>query len=165
MASDSPDSRTDVVLLRDVAERDLPLLFEYQCDPVACRMAAFPSRGREAFMAHWKANILGVEAVVKKAVLVGDQVAGYVVCFEQSDRWLVGYWLGRQWWGRGIATKALVKFLARVRHRPLEAIVARSNVGSVRVLEKCGFTLSREQRVPDLVSGGTIEELVYTLSA
>lgn len=43
---------TNDVLLRDVTESDLPIFFEQQLDPDATAMAAFPSRDREAFMAH-----------------------------------------------------------------------------------------------------------------
>ena len=41
------------VVLCDVRETDLPVLYEQQLDPEATRMAAFPSRDREAFDA-WK---------------------------------------------------------------------------------------------------------------
>src|SRR5205085_7095250 len=41
------------VALRPVRESDLPVLFEHQADPEAARMAAFPSRDRQAFIAHW----------------------------------------------------------------------------------------------------------------
>jgi hypothetical protein len=34
--------------------------------------------------------------------------------------------------------------LDEIKERPLFAHVAKSNVGSVRVLEKCGFTVARE---------------------
>ena len=42
---------------------------------------------------------------------------------------LVGYWIGRRDWGRGIATRALALFLERVTTRPLYAFVAVNNVG------------------------------------
>ena len=41
------------VSLRPVTQEDLPLFFEHQMDAEATRMAAFPSRDRDAFMAHW----------------------------------------------------------------------------------------------------------------
>ena len=49
--------------LRPVLESDLETLFAQQCNPVANEMAAFASREREPFMAHWAAimrNELGV---------------------------------------------------------------------------------------------------------
>ncbi len=92
------DSLTGVVRLREVAEGDLPMLFEHQRDPVANRMAAFPARDREAYMAHW-IEILGDDAVVKKTILYNNEVAGNIVSFERSGRRPVGYWLERRLWG------------------------------------------------------------------
>ena len=51
----------------------------------------------------------------------------------------IGYWLGREYWGRGIGTKALALFLDREKARPLYADPAVGNTGSVRLLEKSGF--------------------------
>jgi RimJ/RimL family protein N-acetyltransferase len=55
----------------------------------------------------------------------------------------VGYWIDRAFWGRGVATEALSAFLCLEHIRPLYAGVAKHNVASIRVLQKCGFTLSR----------------------
>ncbi len=54
----------DAVLLRDVRETDLPLFFAHQQDEESCRMAAFPSRDWEAFLAHWT-KILADETLTK----------------------------------------------------------------------------------------------------
>lgn len=131
------------VLLRDVTEGDLPVFFEQQLDPEATRMAAFPAREREAFMAHW-ARIMRDENVLLKTILFDGQVAGNVVSFVMSGEREVGYWLGKEYWGRGIATKALAEFLGHVKERPLYAHVAKHNIGSIRVLEKCGFKVIGE---------------------
>ena len=129
------------VRLRDVVEDDLPTFYDHQLNPEAIRMAAFPPREWEAFMAHW-ARILRDETVTTQTILVDGQVAGNVVSFEQVGERHVGYWLGREFWGRGVATEALAQFLRHERTRPLCARVARRNVASIRVLRKCGFALS-----------------------
>jgi RimJ/RimL family protein N-acetyltransferase len=131
------------VSLRDVTEADLPILYEHQRDPVAARMAAFPRRDWDAFLPHWK-KILGDSSVVTKAVLVDGVLAGNVVSFVRAGVREVGYWIGREYWGRGVATKALAAFLTHDRTRPMYARVAKHNVASIRVLEKCGFTISNE---------------------
>ena len=100
------------VLLRDVTEDDLPIFFAHQIDPDAARMAAFPARERDAFMAHW-ARILGDGAISKQTILVAGEVAGNVVCFAQDGQPHVGYWIGREYWGRGVATAALAAFLTQ----------------------------------------------------
>ncbi|HEV8238501.1 MAG TPA: GNAT family N-acetyltransferase [Thermoanaerobaculia bacterium] len=150
---------TDDVLLVEVAPEHLPVLFEQQLDPEATRMAAFPSRDRDAFMAHW-AKILGNPSGLVRAILFRGRVAGNIVAFELGGQTLVGYWLGREFWGQGIATRALAAFLLLVTKRPLHAHVAKHNLGSIRVLEKCGFTVEREERV----AGEEIDELVMVLS-
>ena len=124
--------------LRDVVESDLPIFFTQQCDPEANTMAGFPARERDAFMAHW-ARVLRNTSNINQTVLVGEEVAGNIACFEMDGQRYVGYWLGRSFWGRGIATAALAAFVEEVRTRPLFAVVVHHNVASRRVLEKCGF--------------------------
>jgi RimJ/RimL family protein N-acetyltransferase len=131
----------DDIRLRDATQDDLPVFFEHQRDPVANEMAAFPARDLDSFMRHWKTAILGDETAIAKTVLVGGRVAGNVLCFEREGTREVGYWIGREFWGRGVATRALAALLAEVRERPLFAGVARHNVASLRVLEKCGFVV------------------------
>jgi RimJ/RimL family protein N-acetyltransferase len=53
----------------------------------------------------------------------------------------VGYWIGRQFWRRGIASAAVAELLGQVKIRPLYAHVANHNICSKRILEKCGFEL------------------------
>ena len=129
------------VVLREVTEEDLPILFEHQQDPEANRMAAFPPRDREAFMAHWH-RILLDEALICRTVVVDDQVVGHVDCFQRSGLWEVAYWIGRDHWGKGIATRALTDFVRLIPTRPLYGAVVKHNVASIRVLEKCGFVVS-----------------------
>ena|SRR2546421_11412086 len=129
------------VRLRDVEPADLPLFFEHQRDPVAVAMVAFNSRDRAAFDAHW-AKILADETGLKKTVVVDGQPAGHLVSFVREGKREVGYWLDRAFWGRGIATEALSAFLQLEQRRPLYAGVARHNLASIRVLQKCGFTMS-----------------------
>src|SRR5215208_3777451 len=58
-------TQTEGVLLRDVAEGDLPVFFEHQRNPVASRMADFPPRNWDAFVAHWT-KILADETVLRE---------------------------------------------------------------------------------------------------
>jgi RimJ/RimL family protein N-acetyltransferase len=131
------------VHIRDVEDDDLEAFFEHQRDPEAVRMAAFPARERDAFTAHW-AKIRADATCVTQAVEVDGHVVGNIGSWEQSGKQLVGYWIDRRAWGRGIATAALTLLIGQVTQRPLYAHVAIANVGSIRVLEKCGFN-----RLPD----------------
>jgi RimJ/RimL family protein N-acetyltransferase len=89
-------------------------------------------------MAHWE-RIRADKSVVTQTIGVDGQVAGNLVSWEQEGHHEIGYWLGRDYWGRGIATQALALFIAQVKARPLYAYVAVHNIASMRVLEKCGF--------------------------
>ncbi|HEY2982208.1 MAG TPA: GNAT family N-acetyltransferase [Anaerolineales bacterium] len=149
-------------VLRDVMETDLPIFFEHQQDPEANRMAAFPARDLQAFRAHW-ARILADAGTTIKTILYDGQVAGHVVSWEASGGREVGYWIGKQYWGKGIATTALSEFLQLVRARPLFAHVAKHNIGSRRVLEKCGFKLFGEGRFPAADGEEPIDELILKL--
>jgi RimJ/RimL family protein N-acetyltransferase len=144
------------VQLRDVEMGDLPSFFEHQRDPESVAMVVFNSRDRPAFDAHW-AKILADETSLKQTVVVDGQVAGNVVSFLRDGVREVGYWLDRAYWGRGVATEALSAFLKIEERRPLYAGVARHNVGSLRVLQKCGFVEVLEE------GSGSSEDLFVNL--
>ena len=136
------------VELREAVKDDLPILFRNQGDPEASAMAAFPSRDWDAFVAH-RAKIDANPDMLVRTILVDGEVAGDIGSWpEEADR-SVGYWIGRTFWGRGVATSALRAFLELETTRPLTAHVAVHNLGSRRVLEKCGFVVVREQNIDD----------------
>ena len=149
------------LMLRDVVESDLPIFYEQQLDPEATAMAAFPSRDREPFMAHWS-KILANGSGIQKTILFNDRVAGNIMCWEQDGKREVGYWLGKEYWGKGIATQALKEFFHQMKIRPVVAHVAKHNIASRRVLEKCGFTLIQEDKYYN-PAGEEVEEFVLQL--
>ncbi len=155
------------LLLRNVVDDDLPIFFEHQLDPEANYMAAFTAKDptdREAFMAHWH-TILTNETGIVQTILVNGQVAGSVSSYVEDGRQEVTYWLGREYWGKGIATWALTEFLARHNQaRPIYARVAKDNPGSRRVLEKCGFKIIGELKGFANARGQEIEELLLELA-
>ena len=153
---------TSEVQLRPVAETDLPIFYGHQRDPEAVQMAAFPARDREAFIAHWN-KILQDETLVKQTVIYNGQVAGNIVSFEREGKREVGYWIGKQYWGKGIATKALALLLDEVTERPLFAYVAKHNLASRRVLEKCGFQLVGEEKDFSTIDGEKISGWILEL--
>ena len=152
------------VALRPVLDEDLPIFFEHQRDPKANAMAAFPARDRPTFMAHW-ARSLRDERNLLRAIVFDGQVAGNIVSWMGEGERDLGYWIGREFWGQGIATQALRAFLLVDRVRPLHAHVAVHNLGSLRVLEKCGFQRAGEHLVPASEPGGPVKEFVLMLPA
>lgn len=154
------------LLLRDVVNDDLPIFFEQQLNKEANHMAAFTAKdptNQEAFTAHWFRNLAN-ETTINKTIVFDGQVAGSVASYEDEGRPEVTYWLGKEYWGKGIATWALKEFLSCYKKtRPIYARVAKDNPGSHRVLEKCGFTIIGESKGFANARGQEIEELLLEL--
>ena len=154
-------SMNEEIRIRPVALDDVPVFFEHQADAEAARMAAgrtVEPRDRVSFGEHWAKNLRD-ERAINRAVEADGVVVGYVLSWEHEGEREIGYWIGREHWGRGVATAALAAFVAEVTERPLFARVVNSNAGSIRVLEKCGF---RRTGDPTVAADG-VEELLYRL--
>jgi RimJ/RimL family protein N-acetyltransferase len=82
---------TGEVLLREVIESDLPILFEHQRDPEANDMAAFAARDWNSFMARW-IKVLADETVSKKTILFHGRVAGNIVSYVRPRAGTTGPW-------------------------------------------------------------------------
>lgn len=154
------------VMLRDVIEDDLPIFFEHQMDTTANYMAAFTTKDpadKVAFKAHWE-KILNNETIIKMTVIFNGKVAGHVSSFEQFGEREVSYWIGREYWGKGVATEALSQFLDCITIRPLYARSAKDNIASIRVLEKCGFEIKGEDKGYSNSRAEEVEEYILKLS-
>ncbi|MFF5172860.1 GNAT family N-acetyltransferase [Micromonospora sp. NPDC000089] len=148
--------------LRPVRDNDLPAFFAHQQDPEANWMAAFgpaDPADRAAFDAHW-ARIRADPRVVNRAVLVGDEVVGYVASFPVDDRTEVSYWIDPRRWGRGHATAALTALLRELPAGPVHARAAKDNRASLAVLRKCGFVVVGEDSGYAAGRGAEVEEWV-----
>lgn len=128
------------VRLREVRDSDLETFHAQEQDPEAARRSRFPPRERERFLTHWRERILPDETCRVRTVEVGGRIAGNVVAWWEGDQRYLGYWLGREFWGMGVGTRALTLFLEEEKARPLHADPHEGNTGSVRLLEKLGFT-------------------------
>ncbi|MFS0674888.1 GNAT family N-acetyltransferase [Ornithinibacillus sp. 179-J 7C1 HS] len=154
------------ILLRNVERDDLPIFFKHQQNPEANHMAAFTSKDPSdwnSFLSHWS-NILANKDIVKQSIMVENNVVGHISCFEQFGETEVSYWIGKDYWGKGIATNALQEFLKVITIRPLHARAAKDNIGSLKVLEKCGFIITGEDKGFSNARGGEVEEFILTLS-
>jgi RimJ/RimL family protein N-acetyltransferase len=144
------------VSLRPVTGADFDAFYEQHADPVSVEMAAFPAREREDHHAHWR-KVLADETALVRTIEVDGENAGHIVSFLRDGVGAreIGYWLDRSVWGRGVATTALAAFLVEETRRPLTAGVATHNTGSLRVLEKCGFTVT--ETIPNAMGDGIDE--------
>ncbi len=139
-------SSFESITMREVESSDLETFYEQQLDPEAIRMAAFvcdDPTDRIAFAAHWE-KILHSSQITQRTIVAEGPVAGHIACYPDGEKLEVTYWLGREFWGRGLATQALQRMLHLVVERPLFARAAADNIGSLRVLQKCGFKISGE---------------------
>jgi RimJ/RimL family protein N-acetyltransferase len=157
------DDVPPVVRLRAVEDRDVEVFFDHQADPLAVEMAAFPARGKDQFAAHW-ARLRGDDTLIVRTIVANGVVAGNIGCWPDDGQQLLGYWVGREWWGRGVATQAVTLLVNEVTIRPLYAHVVVHNVGSIRVLEKCGFQRDDGPEATSTADDG-IEEITFVLNA
>jgi RimJ/RimL family protein N-acetyltransferase len=155
------------LVLREIEDRDLGVLFEHSSDRDAIRMAAFTSPefdDRTSFERRW-ARLRGDGSTTNRVIEIDGRVVGHIASFDLEGRREVTYWIGREDWGRGIATRALQEFLQLEATRPLYAGAASDNAASIRVLTKCGFVTVGEGRGFAYGRNEETDEVVLRLDA
>lgn len=153
------------IQLRDVADADLSIFFAQQQEPAGLQMAAFTAKDpsdRAAFDSHW-AKIRADASITMQTILYEGSVAGSIACHSWFGDPEITYWLGEAFWGKGIATAALRQFLKQVTVRPLFARVAQDNIGSLRVLQKCHFVITGQDKGFAQARGKEISEYILQL--
>lgn len=139
--ADHPHITRGALTLRDTQRIDVQTLFAFHREGAA--MAMVHPRTEEAFKAHWETILanraLGHDDVLNKVILLGGVVVGSIGYFRPDGIDHVGYVIGRDFWGRGIATEALRLLLEMHPRRPLHAKAAATNAASAQVLLRNGF--------------------------
>ncbi|MCB0697310.1 MAG: GNAT family N-acetyltransferase [Chitinophagaceae bacterium] len=144
---------------------DLETLFIFQTDETSNYVAAFNTpdpADKQAYMEKWR-KIVANSTINMKTIFVDDVPVGSVAHFEIEDETNVSYWIDRQHWGKGIATKALQQLLATTDKKILYARIAYDNTGSQKVLERNGFVRIGTDKGFANGRGKEIEEFVYRL--
>lgn len=165
MATDPAKILSPKVTLRDMIDADLSPFFEHQLDREANVMAAFTAddpTDHDAFLAHWE-KTRAMDTVLIRTILYGQEVAGHIASFFREGDLEVTYWIGREFWGKGIASAALVQFLEIQTQRPIFGRVAKDNHASHRVLEKAGFSVFGEDKGFANARGKETEEYIMKL--
>ena len=118
-----------------------------------------------AFLTHAAAR----DAPTNFAIVVAEEAVGGIGYVRGSDveRYSaeIGYWLGEEFWGRGIATEALQMLthylFADEQLLRLFALPLADNAGSIRVLEKAGYEREGLLRASCVKYGERRDQLLY----
>ncbi len=151
--------------LRPTDQNDLETLFLFQLDEDANYLAAFTSKDpsdKKEYIKKWT-RVLSDEKVNMKTIIIENQIVGSIAKFEIDSKAEITYWIGKDFWGKGIASKALNKFLKIEKTRPIYGRVAFDNFGSKRVLENCGFSKIGNEKGFANAREKEIEEFIYEL--
>lgn len=154
-----------LVTIRPTILADLEALFIFQLDPEAIHMAAFTPKDpadKDAYISKYT-RLLNDPTINNQTILLDGVVAGSIARFIMEGEAEITYWIDKQYWGRGVATEALAKFLELESTRPLYARAAFDNIGSQRVLEKCGFVKTGEDKGFANARQGETVEYIYRL--
>lgn len=153
------------ITLRPTEISDLEFLFTFQLDQEARYLAAFTPQNyadKAAYIEKYT-KLTNDSTVNGQTIILDGAIIGSIAKFEREGDSEITYWIDRIFWGKGVATWVLDHFLTIERARPIFGRVAFDNIGSQRVLEKCGFTkIGTEIGFAD-ARQTDIEEFIYKL--
>lgn len=130
-------------------------------------MAAFMAKDhavKEAYMKKWE-RLLKDDSISIRTILVDGVIAGSVSKYLMEGHAEITYWIDKPYWGQGVAAAALSQFLTIELTRPIFGRTAFDNIGSQRVLEKCGFVKIGTDHGFASTRGEEIEEYIFKLSS
>jgi len=161
MTSDKLD-----IKLRRTEISDLDSLFLFQLDKEASYLAAFMPKdptNKSAYMTKYS-KLLSDPTINNQTILIDNVIVGSIAKFVMEGKAEITYWIDRNFWGQGIATKALTLFLDNETTRPLFGRTAFDNFSSQKVLEKCGFVKIGSDKGFANARQAEIEEFIFKLS-
>ena len=120
---------------------------------------------------NWLDAVVGRRPETNFAIDVAGEAAGGIGFTQQADvdhrSAEIGYWLGEEFWGRGIATEALIAVtdhaFANYDLCRIYAHVFEWNPASARVLEKAGYAFEGRLKKSVTKEGQTIDKLMYAI--
>lgn len=160
--------------LRAFTQEDLPLLVRHANDPtVAAHLTdAFPHPYTEADGRRFLYEAMAPGSALRRCIDIGGECCGAIGLHPKADLWRrnleLGYWLAREYRGRGIATEA-VREMVEIGFREfpevlrIQAVPFGSNRASRRVLEKAGFKLEAELKGTLVKNGVMQDEFIYAV--
>lgn len=129
------------------------MLHAFELDEASNQLAGTKPRDWETFKARWDqilADPDGIATGVTPRVILADGVfVGAINIAPHDGADSIGYWIAREHWGRGIASRAVALMLGEFTRRPLYATTAGHNHPSIRVLQKNGFEIESRSMTPE----------------
>jgi len=158
--------------IRDLSPTDAASIARYADNPRIANVMRdlFPSPYALSDAEEFIAKILSADPVTAFAIATDKEAFGVIGFIPGQDVYRhsaeFGYWIGEEYWGRGIMTDAIKIFTAHLFENfdfnRLSAGVFSSNPASARVLEKAGFTLVATLRSHVTKNGKVLDELLYS---
>ncbi|MEZ4930939.1 MAG: GNAT family protein [Saprospiraceae bacterium] len=154
------------ITLRKTQFADLEHFFIFQLDQEANYLAAFTAKDPTDKIAYLEkyGKFLHDKTINMQTIMVDGVIAGSIAKFEMEGEAGITYWIDKKFWGQGVATTALQIFLNTEKTRPILGMVAFDNLGSQKVLEKCGFEKIGTDRGFANARQMEIEEFIYQLN-
>ena len=125
--------------------------------------------------AEWFVNFLleNNSPVTNFIIEIGHEAAGCISFWGGEDVYRlnaeIGYWLGQEHWGRGIMTrviKLMVNYIFKYFDiKRIYAMPFALNIGSVRVLEKAGFTKEATIHNGVIKNGQMLDYYIYSITS
>ena len=154
------------IILRKTEITDLEFFSIFQLDNEANYLAAFTSKDptdKTAYLQKYT-KFLNDRTINMQTIIVQNIIAGSIAKFEMEGEAEVTYWIDKNFWGKGVAAKALKEFLKNENRRPILGQVAFDNFGSQKVLEKCNFLKIGTEKGFANARQAEIEEFIYKLT-
>lgn len=129
-----------------------------ESEAVALTMRLLIPETLEYLPDHWRPVTSESEAVAWLTDQAADlfnimheqKTAGLMLVHKDANEWHVGFILLPEFWGRGVASAALkaLQQLAMQEEKSITLLAgaASDNIASIKVLEKCGFEITRDDR-------------------
>src|SRR5450432_1226885 len=125
--------------------------------------------------AEWFINFVleNNKAVTDFTIEINNEAAGGIGFWLGEDVYRlnaeIGYWLGEEHWGKGIMTnviRAIIKYIFKnFNIKRIYALPFATNIGSVKALEKAGFTKEATIRNGVIKNGKVLDYYIYSITS
>lgn len=161
------------VLLRKFELGDMSSLLLHANNPNVARYLRdiFPSPYTEPDAKWWLSEGCNLPDTLVRAIDIDGECVGSIgITYpggEHSHSVELGFWLGEEYWGQGIASQAVSKMTEIALNEPeicrVFAHVAGLNLPSMRVLEKCGYHCEGVLKRAVQLRGQILDEHIYAI--